>query len=546
MRKLTSERMAASIDQQTNAICDRFKIQSLTEKQYKTITAIENGKDVFTSTKTGSGKSLSYEYFPVLHPGKCVLIIAPLISIMKEQCEKLQNMGFKASYIGKDLQDTDLLEQGLYDFVFGSPEVFLNNSKWRTMLKSDIYQIKLQLIAVDEAHTVTQWGEGDKEEEPFREAFAHIGELRSLCPKASLLALTATSGPSQRRKIMKMLCFSANSEVILDSPDRENIKLTSLCIPNSDNLEKVFHWLIDILKTQKAKAERHIIFCESIADVSKIYTTFVKHFGNDCQHFEMFHSKTDEKVKEIISKDMNVDGNIRVLICTNAAGMGVNFHNVHHVIHYKLPRKLDTFVQQMGRVGRDGQFSDELILYKTNNNHLKKVEIEMVRLAKDDSKCRHEILCEAYLLPSKKILPLHDCCDVCESKCECKSDLCPRTHEGVRIKNEDNSSSDLEDEMTRFVNDRKKQLIHDNLLFYKSQMPTADCIVKFEVLHGLTNEVIQKIVTNSNSIFTPDDVMRKYPIWSMDTATAVSEIISDVVGDLDMYNLAEDSEVESD
>ncbi|XP_056000541.1 ATP-dependent DNA helicase RecQ-like [Ostrea edulis] len=192
--------MAASIDQQTNAICDRFKIQSLTEKQYKTITAIENGKDVFTSTKTGSGKSLSYEYFPVLHPGKCVLIIAPLISIMKEQCEKLQNLGFKASYIGKDLQDTDLLEQGLYDFVFGSPEVFLNNSKWRTMLKSDIYQIKLQLIAVDEAHTVTQWGEGDKEEEPFREAFAHIGELRSLCPKASLLALTATSGPSQRRK----------------------------------------------------------------------------------------------------------------------------------------------------------------------------------------------------------------------------------------------------------------------------------------------------------------------------------------------------------
>lgn len=157
MRKLTSERMAASIDQQTNAICDRFKIQSLTEKQYKTITAIENGKDVFTSTKTGSGKSLSYEYFPVLHPGKCVLIIAPLISIMKEQCEKLQNLGFKASYIGKDLQDTDLLEQGLYDFVFGSPEVFLNNSKWRTMLKSDIYQIKLQLIAVDEAHTVTQW-----------------------------------------------------------------------------------------------------------------------------------------------------------------------------------------------------------------------------------------------------------------------------------------------------------------------------------------------------------------------------------------------------
>lgn len=81
-------------------------------------------------------------------------------------------------------------------------------------------------------------GEGDKDEEPFREAFANIGELRSICPKATLLALTATSGPSQRRRIMKMLCFRSNSDIILDSPDRENIKITSVCIPNSDNLEK--------------------------------------------------------------------------------------------------------------------------------------------------------------------------------------------------------------------------------------------------------------------------------------------------------------------
>ncbi|XP_061193817.1 ATP-dependent DNA helicase RecQ-like [Saccostrea echinata] len=289
---------------------------------------------------------------------------------MKEQCIKLGLLGFKATYIGKDLLETDAVEQGLFDFLFGSPETFINNGKWREMLKSDIYQNKLQLIAVDEAHTVTQWGEGDKDDKPFREAFSNIGELRSLCPKASLIALTATSGPSQRRRIIKMLCFRTNVEVILDSPDRENIKITSMCIPNSDNLEKVFKWLIDTLRTQKAQTERHIIFCESISDVSKIYTTFVKHFGNDCQLFEMFHSKTDEKVKEIISEDMNKNGNIRILICTNAAGMGVNFYNAYHIVHYKLPRKLDTFVQQMGRAGRDGKLSDELILYKTNKNQL--------------------------------------------------------------------------------------------------------------------------------------------------------------------------------
>lgn len=82
----------------------------------------------------------------------------------------------------------------------------------------------------------------------------------------------------------------------------------------------------------------------------------------------------------------------------------------------------------MGRAGRDGHLSDELIMYKSNKNHLKRVESELVRLAKDDSKCRHELLCEAYLSPNKKILPSHDCCEVCEKSCNCKSDLCPRKH----------------------------------------------------------------------------------------------------------------------
>ena len=135
--------------------CERFKIKTLTANQEKTITALENGKDVFTSTKTGSGKSMCYEYFPVLHPGSCLLIIAPLIIIMKEQYGKLLGLGFKATYmyIGKDVQETDSILQRSFDFIFGNPEVFVNNSKWKTMLKSDIYQRKLQLIAVDEAHS---------------------------------------------------------------------------------------------------------------------------------------------------------------------------------------------------------------------------------------------------------------------------------------------------------------------------------------------------------------------------------------------------------
>ncbi|CAG2219585.1 recQ [Mytilus edulis] len=146
-------------------------------------------------------------------------------------------------------------------------------------------------------------GESYDTEEPFREWFARIGELRSLCPNASMAALNATSGLIQRRKTIKLLCFRAHSEVIFDSPDRENIKISSLCIPNKDNLEKSVYLVDRHSKKQKEKTERHIIFCESIAE-------------------------------------------------------------------------------QMGRAGRDGEFSNELILYKNHKSHLKKVKNDLVIMAR--------------------------------------------------------------------------------------------------------------------------------------------------------------------
>lgn len=99
-------------------------------------------------------------------------------------------------------------------------------------------------------------GESDDEDDPFRVWFSKIGELRSLYSSASIAALTATSGPVQRRKIMKLLCLQANSTIILESPDRKNIKISSQCIPNNENLQKVFHWLIEDLKKKKRKASK--------------------------------------------------------------------------------------------------------------------------------------------------------------------------------------------------------------------------------------------------------------------------------------------------
>lgn len=159
--------------------------------------------------------------------------------------------------------------------------------------------------------------------------------------------------------------------VIIDSPDRPNIKINVKCVKNNSDISDIFSWVIDELNSRKKNAQRIVIFCESIKDCAVLYTIFRRKC--DASLVQMFHSKTAEHIKEKIHIDMESDdGQIRVLISTNAVGMGVNFKGLHNVVHYGPPCDLDTLVQQMDRAGRDGEFSVELILYKNHKGHFKK------------------------------------------------------------------------------------------------------------------------------------------------------------------------------
>jgi ATP-dependent DNA helicase RecQ len=139
-------------------ICRRFCLNSLTPRQKSAINGIRDGKDVFVGTKTGSGKSLIYECAPVLLGEDTIcVVVAPLLSIMKEQTDRLNALGFKATYIGKDSRENLHIQSGYFQFVFGSPELLLGDAEWRNMFSSDVFRRKLRLIVVDEAHTVVQW-----------------------------------------------------------------------------------------------------------------------------------------------------------------------------------------------------------------------------------------------------------------------------------------------------------------------------------------------------------------------------------------------------
>lgn len=282
-------------------------------------------------------------------------------------------------------------------------------------------------------------GESSGSEDAFREWFSHIGELRSLCVKMPILALTATACPKHRRKIMTKLCFSKNACIITDSPDRKNIKISVLKIKNNEDFKNIFSWIITGLCDGSKAFPRHLIFCNSIKDCASLYMFLLQQFGKS-DFFDMFHSKTTECIKEKIRNDMKDEkGVIRILICTNAAGMGVNFSGVYNVVHFGPPREIDTYVQQMGRAGRDGVQSQDIIIYKPA--HLKTLDEDIKKLVTTDQ-CRRAMLTNSYMCSEKIDIKKHLCCDLCEKKCSCGEYTCPYVHPAKINLINDNSACD--------------------------------------------------------------------------------------------------------
>ncbi|XP_052778119.1 ATP-dependent DNA helicase RecQ-like [Mya arenaria] len=358
-------------------ILNKFGIKELKPFQEQTITRLLKGEDVFLCKKTGGGKSICYQaYQPCwtnLHGDveKCqVLVVCPLLSIMKEQCECLSAAGFSATYIGTDRDDEEALLNGDFQFVYTSPEHILGVSKWNGMFRSTT---SFQLLVMKHIQFFTG-GSSEKADIPFRPWFSKLGKIRSLidCP---VLLITATANKAARMKLQSMFCMKSCFEII-DNPDLENIKLFVTKVKSTIPLSEIFFFIIQKVKAEKDTCERYIIFCQSIKSCSEIFTMFRLQLGLEIHYIEMFHSNTSDEVKENVKKNMNdINGSIRILAATSAAGMGVNFQGVKHVVNCGPPADMDSFVQQYGRAGRDGSFATGLLIY--NAKQCKKNDMDM-------------------------------------------------------------------------------------------------------------------------------------------------------------------------
>ena len=315
---------------------------SFRDLQEEIITSIGEGKDTLGLMPTGGGKSITFQVPALAQSGLCI-VITPLIALMKDQVQNLRKRGIKALaiYSGMTRQEiVTALENcifGDYKFLYISPER-LDTEIFRIKLRS----MKVSMITVDESHCISQWGYD------FRPAYLKIAEIRELLPGVPVLALTATATPEVVKDIQSRLNFREEN-VFRMSYERKNL---AYIVRKTDNKTGE---LLHILKRIDGSA---IIYVRNRRRTKEI-TELLMQEGITA---DFYHAGLDNAVKDLRQKRWQ-NGEIRVMVATNAFGMGIDKPDVRIVLHIDLPDSPEAYFQEAGRAGRDGLKAYAVILY---------------------------------------------------------------------------------------------------------------------------------------------------------------------------------------
>ncbi len=315
---------------------------SFRDLQEEIITSIGEGKDTLGLMPTGGGKSITFQVPALAQSGLCI-VITPLIALMKDQVQNLRKRGIKALaiYSGMTRQEiVTALENcifGDYKFLYISPER-LDTEIFRIKLRS----MKVSMITVDESHCISQWGYD------FRPAYLKIAEIRELLPGVPVLALTATATPEGVKEIQSRLNFREEN-VFRMSFERKNL---AYIVRKTDNKTGE---LLHILKRIDGSA---IIYVRNRRRTKEI-TELLMQEGITA---DFYHAGLDNAVKDLRQKRWQ-NGEIRVMVATNAFGMGIDKPDVRIVLHIDLPDSPEAYFQEAGRAGRDGLKAYAVILY---------------------------------------------------------------------------------------------------------------------------------------------------------------------------------------
>lgn len=312
------------------------------------IESITSGKDTLGLMPTGGGKSITFQVPALSQEGVCI-VVTPLIALMKDQVQHLKERGILAEAIYTGLSRSEIIKI-LENCIFGDIK-FLYVSPER--LASEIFQtklrhIKVSFITVDEAHCISQWGYD------FRPSYLEISKIREMKPEAPILALTATATPSVVDDIQQQLHF-AQPNVYKMSFARKN--LAYVVRETADKTQEMLH----ILKCTEGSA---IVYVRSRKRTKEV--ALLLNQQNISATF--YHAGLDPDVKDCRQKEWQAD-ETRVMVATNAFGMGIDKPDVRMVIHIDCPDSLEAYFQEAGRAGRDGLKAYAVLLYNNGDDH---------------------------------------------------------------------------------------------------------------------------------------------------------------------------------